>query len=369
MTWAPGMEMCITDRLVSEGGWIQRNGVTCLNLYRPPNVKPGDPDKAGPWLDHVKKVFPNDAHHIVPFLAHRVQHPDIKINHGLVLGGAQGTGKDTLLEPVKYAVGPWNFREVGPTQVMGRFNGFLKSVVLRISEARDLGEFDRYKFYEHMKAYMAAPPDVLLVDEKHLREYWVSNVCGIIVTTNHKSGGIYLDADDRRHYVAWSDLTKESFGEDEEERKAYWNKIWGWYRKGGKRHVAAYLAELDLSDFDAKAPPEKTDAFWAIVGTGRAPEVAELADVLDGLGKPEAVTLDMIREEAATTNGSFHEWINDRKNRWAFPHHLEKCGYTQIQNKERQDRLFVVGGNRQVIYVKSELEVGKRLEAAKKLCK
>ena len=139
--------------------------------------------------------------------------------------------------------------------------------------------------------------------------------------------------------------------------------------KGGKRHVAAYLAELDLSDFDAKAPPEKTDAFWAIVGAGRAPEVAELADVLDGLGKPEAVTLDMIREEAATTNGSFHEWINDRKNRWAFPHHSEKCGYTQIQNKERQDRLFVVGGNRQVIYVKSELEVGKRLEAAKKLCK
>ena len=37
-----------------------------------------------------------------------------KINHALVLGGEQGIGKDTLLEPVKHAVGPWNFDEVSP---------------------------------------------------------------------------------------------------------------------------------------------------------------------------------------------------------------------------------------------------------------
>jgi hypothetical protein len=37
---------------------------------------------------------------------------------------------------------------------------------LRINEARDLGDFDRFKFYDHMKAYCAAPPDVLRVDEK-----------------------------------------------------------------------------------------------------------------------------------------------------------------------------------------------------------
>ena len=69
--------------------------------------------------------------------AHRVQRPQEKINHALVLGGAQGIGKDTLLEPVKYAVGSWNFREVSPQQAMGRFNGFLKAVILRVSEARD----------------------------------------------------------------------------------------------------------------------------------------------------------------------------------------------------------------------------------------
>jgi hypothetical protein len=57
------------------------------------------------------------------WLAHRVQQPQEKINHALVLGGPQGIGKDSLLEPVKRAVGPWNVAEVSPQHVLGRFNG------------------------------------------------------------------------------------------------------------------------------------------------------------------------------------------------------------------------------------------------------
>ena len=176
-----------------------------------------------------------DAKHIVKWLAHRVQKPQDKINHALVLGGEQGIGKDTILEPVKRAIGPWNFSEASPQQILGRFNGFLKSVILRVSEARDLGDVNRFQFYEHMKAYTASPPDVLRVDEKNLREHSVLNCTGVIFTTNRKDS-LYLPADDRRTYVAWSDLTKESFTEE------YWADLWRWYDGGGDRHVAAYLA-------------------------------------------------------------------------------------------------------------------------------
>src|SRR5262249_39176017 len=154
--------------------------------------------------DHVRRLYPDDLTHIVAWCAHRVQRPAQKINHALVLGGPQGIGKDTLLEPVKHAVGPWNLTEVTPGALMGRFDGHFKSVILRDSEARDLGEVNRYSFYDHMKIYTASPPDVLRVDEKNVREYVVPNVCGVIVTTNHKTDGIYLAPDDRRHYVAWS---------------------------------------------------------------------------------------------------------------------------------------------------------------------
>ena len=135
-----------------------------FNLYRPPVIVAGSGRQARPWLDHVDQIYPgrrpttsSDG------CAHRVQRPHEKINHALVLGGLQGIGKDTMLEPVKHAVGPWNFAEVSPQQMLGRFNGFVKSVILRVSEARDLGDVDRFAFYDHMKTYTAAPPDVLRV--------------------------------------------------------------------------------------------------------------------------------------------------------------------------------------------------------------
>jgi len=161
MTWAPGQPLIISNRLISHGGWIDRPGEACLNVYLPSAIVPGNAAEADPWLEHVHRVYPNDAEHIIAWLAHRAQRPAEKVNHALVLGGSQGTGKDTLLEPVKRTIGPWNFIEVMPSHMLGRFNGFLKAVVLRINEARDLGKVNRFAWYDHMKACTAAPPDVL----------------------------------------------------------------------------------------------------------------------------------------------------------------------------------------------------------------
>jgi hypothetical protein len=358
MTWAPGEPMLIRNRLISDGRWIDRKSTTCFNLYRPPAVEPGNAAEAGPWLAHADSVFSDQANHVIKWLAHRVQRPQEKINHALVLGGNQGIGKDTLLEPVKHAIGPWNFAEVSPQQMLGRFNGFLKSVILRVSEARDLGDVDRFQFYDHMKAYTAAPPDVLRVDEKHLREHSVFNCCGVIITSNHKADGIYLPPDDRRHFVAWSDLAKEEFAPE------YWNGLWEWYARGGFGHVAAYLAKLDLSAFDPKAPPPKTPAFWDIVDANRAPEDAELADVLDEMGNPEATTLIRITDAAA---GEIQAWLRDRKNRRAIPHRLEKCGFVPVRNGDAKDGFWKIRGARQVVYGKSAISISDRFRAARKL--
>ena len=356
MTWAPGEPMLIENRLIAEGGWIAREGCMLINLYRPPTLRRGNGGGAARWVEHVKRVYPDDADHIINWLAHRVQRPQEKINHALLLGGPQGIGKDTLIEPVKRAVGPWNVHEVSPRQVLGRFNGFLKSVILRVSEARDLGDYDRFAFYDHMKALTAAPPDVLRVDEKNMREYSVPNCCGIVITTNHKTDGIHLPADDRRHYAAWSDLTKDDFTE------AYWKELWRWYDNGGDQEVAAYLASVDLSGFDPKAPPPKTVAFWAIVDAGRAPEDSELADALDALGNPDAVTVHKVQEAAKVTD--FIDWLKDRRNSRQIPHRFEQCGYVKVRNSAAKDGQWVINGRRQAIYAKAILSERARVEAA-----
>jgi hypothetical protein len=360
MTWAPGLPMLIRDKLISDGGWIARNKVACFNLYRPPTIIPGDAAKAGPWLDHVHKVYPAEAEHILSWLAHRVQRPQEKINHALVLGGGQGVGKDTALQPVKSAVGPWNFADVSPIVLLGRFNRHLRSVIVRISEARDLGDVDRFSFYDHMKAIIAAPPDVLRIDEKHLREYTVPNVCGVIITTNHRTDGIYLPPDDRRHFVAWSGLGKDrDFAEG-----GYWTKLYAWYERGGDRHVAAYLVGRDISAFDPKAPPPKTAAFWDIVEAGRVVEDAELADTLDDMGNPAATTLVRIQGSA---NGDFAAWLADRKNRRAISHRLETCGYVAFRNNQAGDGMWRINGKRQMVYVRKELSVREQSIAVRDL--
>ena len=255
MTWAPGLPITIRDRssLRAAGSSAAASPASTSTARRRSSRATRRRPTAGSIT--FGSIYPDDADHIIDWLAHRVQRPQEKINHALVLGGQQGIGKDTLLEPVKHAIGPWNFHEVSPTQVLGRFNGFLKSVILRVSEARDLGEFDRFQFYDHMKAYTAAPPDVLRVDEKHLREYAILNCCGVIITTNHKTDGIYLPADDRRHFVAWSCRTK-----DDRSRTATGQASMLGIATGGMRHVAAFLMQRDISGFDPKAPPPKTPA-------------------------------------------------------------------------------------------------------------
>lgn len=360
MTWCPGKPQLIKDRVVAEGGWIEHRGVVTYNLYRPPNIKHGDPALAGPWLDHVDILLGAEGRqHIIPWLAHRVQRPHEKINHALVLGGAPGIGKDTLLEPVKRAVGSWNFSEVSPQQLIGRFNPFLKAVVMRVSEARDLGEVNRYQFYEHMKTYTAAPPDTLTIDEKHINAYSIFNVVGVIITTNYKHEGIFLPADDRRHYVHWTDLTRDDFD------TPYWNDIWGWYDDGGYEHVAAYLMNLDISRFDPKAPPPKTQAFWAIVDANRAPEDAELADAIEEIGSPNALTvLQLINRQGIDI--SLFQWMSDRRNRRRIPHRLEQCGYVPVRNTDAQDGLWKVDGKRQVVYAKTRLVPRDQVAAAQK---
>jgi hypothetical protein len=360
MTWAPGRPQIIQDAFHDQGGWITRVGARVYNHYRAPQVTSGDPHQAGTWLALLEQVYPDDAWHIVSWLAHRVQRPAEKLNHALVLGGSQGIGKDSILEPVRHAVGPQNFGDVSPTVLMGRFNAFQKSVILRVSELRDLGDKDRYGFYEHTKTLITAPPETLLIDEKNVKAYRVPNLVGVVFTTNHRTDGLYLPEDDRRHYVAWSDALPADFD------PGFWTTFYAWLDDGGRDHVAAYLAAVDLSDFDPKAPPPKTAAFWNIVAAGRAPEDSELADAIERLGNPDALTVpDIIG--AVKDDFDFTTWLTDRKNRRQLPHRFEAAGYVVTRNPAaKADGRWVVDGKRQTVYAKRELSIRDRIEAASK---
>jgi hypothetical protein len=80
-------------------------------------------------------------------------------------------------------------------------------------------------------------------------------------------------------------------------------------------------------------PPRKTQAFWEIVNSSRAPEDAELADALDALGFPGAVTLGPSRRP-----GRRRLW------RLAPRRRFESSGYVAVRNDNAKDGLWKVGG-------------------------
>jgi hypothetical protein len=81
--------------------------------------------------------------------------------------------------------------------------------------------------------------------------------------------------------------------------------------------------------------PPKTAAFWDIVNANSAPEDAELADVLEALGSPDALTLGHLIDRASGTEAA--EWLMERRNRRAIPHRMERCGYAPVRNPDADD--------------------------------
>lgn len=355
LTWIPGRPKIISGEYFKQGGFVEKLGGNAFNLYDPAKEFDGDPEQAYPWVELLERVYPDDAPHIIDFYAYAIQYPGDKINHALAMGGEPGIGKDTLLAPLIYGVGSWNFIDVSPHHLLSPYNDYLKAVVLRISEARDLGDINRYQFYDLMKTLLATPPDTHRINMKYIPHHIILNCVNIIITSNYKETGMYLPPNDRRHYVAWSALTRQDFKEE------YWRRIWNWYHKhNGIGHVIAYLRKHDLAKFDPKAPPKLTPAFWDIANANLPGEYEELMQVIARLGNPPALTIADLR--SVQFDGNLNAWLSDPKNRRVIPHHLRECGYVNVRNPASKSGRW--GAHDTFIYARREISPREQLAAA-----
>ena len=364
MTWAPG-EPLIRDKLVADGGWIERPGARSFNLYRPPPLITGNAAEADPWLDHVRKSIPmmpstssagwrtgcsgRTKRSITPGAR---RHP--RDRQGQLARPGQARGR-----PVEFP-GGIAAADARPLQRVP------ESVILRISEARDLGEFDRFKFYEHMKAYTAARPTCCASTRSTCASTTSFNCCGLV--DHHQPPG-------RRHLPAGR-------------RSPPLRGLVAAYQGGLCRRLLDHAVGLVRGAADSTSPPICGESILpasmprrrrrrpGVLGSGRAgrtPEDAELADVLDAIGEPEVKEKDrdavsqpnvvtiaaMIHHAAQNAKHlEFADWLRDRKNRRNIPHRMEACGYVAVHNPAAKDGLWKIKGRRVVVYGK----VGLRAE-------
>jgi len=280
-TWWPGLPRFIEDVVVSERGAMTIKGACCYNSYIAPThkrVKNPDPKL---WLDHIRKLYPDpvEHEHFFDFCAHMIQRPDQKVNHGVVLAGAQGIGKDTALVPVRVGVGEWNAAEVGPDAITSAYNGHVKSVLLVINEVRPHDEeFKANNFYNLLKPLLASPPEMLPMTLKYANTIYVRNLCHVVLTTNDPLA-MYIPPEDRRLFVMNSPLGDPKTSGDFPPR--YFDTIYDYLDNGGNEEVISWLLEREIDQSILRAAPPKTRGKLCIIESAAQVRRTQADDIWD----------------------------------------------------------------------------------------
>ena len=257
------------DVLVARGGRVYGNRWRNLR----PLVQPGD---VRPWLDHCARLVPNtdEREHIFNVMAYKLQHPNSKINHAILHGGHQGSGKDSMWAPFFWGIrgdAKENVKLMSAQQLNSQFQYQLETEVLVLNELREPDARERRALANALKPIIAAPPDLISINRKGLKPYEMLNRIFVMAFSNDQVS-ITLDSDDRRWFCIWSTAPKMT-----EEESA---RLWAWYTRGGLSASAAWLYTRDVTAFNPSAAPMLTDYKRSMIEQGMSGAESYLYDQL-----------------------------------------------------------------------------------------
>lgn len=280
-TWWPGRPQFLQNVVVTDRGAMTVPGAVSYNTYMAPDWSSLNPTVSPEkWINHVKRLWPRpeEHEHLFDYWAHAIQCPHEKVNHGVVLSGAFGIGKDSALHPVRVGVGVWNSAEIDPDAIASQYNGFIKAVLLVVNEVRPHEE-DHHasEFYNRLKPILAAPPEMLPMQIKYANTIHVRNVVHVCFTANDPLK-MYIPPDDRRLFVAHSNLPDQRH---EEWYQPYFEDFWAYLEGGGTEAAVKWLLTRDIGEFKPGAPPPMTLGKKMVIESGRQVRRTAIDDLLE----------------------------------------------------------------------------------------
>ena len=256
---------------------VTRDGDIYGNRWRDarPPVAAGD---VTPWLEHCRALVPEakELEHVLDVMAFKLQHPEIKVNHAILHGGDQGSGKDTMWAPFIWAVcGPHlkNRGLLDNDTMSSQFGYALESEILILNELKEPDAKERRALANKLKPIIAAPPEMLTVNRKGLHPYQMANRVFVLAFSNDPVP-ISLDSQDRRWMCIWSHAPRMA-----PEAAA---KMWDWYKAGGFAAVGAWLMARDVSAFNPGAAPMMTEFKLNLVEHGMSMAESYLVELMRG---------------------------------------------------------------------------------------
>jgi hypothetical protein len=233
---------------------------------------------AEPWLRLVERIVPNpvERDHLLDVMAFKLQHPEVKINHAILIHGAHGCGKDTIIRGFTTALcGLYerNKSMLDKDSLVSQFNYHVESEVVVVNELRPDDFKDRRQVENILKPLIAAPPEYLTVNRKGEHPYKAINRT-LVVAFSNEDDAIALTREDRRWFVICTPAPPMS--------KPEADAIWNWYLKGGGfGAVANWLMERNVSEFSPGATPPVTAAKTMMIEAARSPAEQFVLDAMD----------------------------------------------------------------------------------------
>jgi len=254
---------------------VARDGDLYGNRWRDARPAVGSGDVT-PWLEHCKTLVPNveELEHIFDVMAFKVQHPETKINHAVLHGGDQGSGKDTMWAPFIWAVCGEHLKNRGLLDndtMSSQFGYALESEILILNELKEPDAKERRALANKLKPIIAAPPEMLTVNRKGLHPYQMANRVFVLAFSNDPVP-ISLDSQDRRWFCVWSHAPRMSAQAAE--------KMWKWYKAGGFAAIGGWLSRRDVSAFNPGAAPMMTEFKMNLVEHGMSMAESYLVELM-----------------------------------------------------------------------------------------
>ena len=259
-------------------------GMPSFNNWKATTIlaRPVAPSVIQIWLDHLTFVLGSDQERdrFLKWCAFVAQHPELKPNwHFLVISKA-GLGKDTMMAPLKLAVGDKNHIDILSYALTEPFNPWAERKLVIVGEtARSSSPFaTATEVNNRLKPLLAQPPTELTINHKNVRQYEIPNRCAVIMFSNDPNP-LYLERNSRRVHVI------NRLGETVRDL-SYYKGVHKWLEDGGAELCAAHLLTLPL-----------TDAEIAEFKGGVAPSTPDKVELEEQNVQPQQAALeDLIRD-------------------------------------------------------------------------
>ncbi|MGU3282260.1 primase-helicase family protein [Methylobacterium mesophilicum] len=214
--------------------------------------------------------------HILLYIAHLYQFPGIKITHGIIITGDQGTGKSTVYRLLIPLFGTNNARKLEGDELGSKFNARLVNTQILLIEESQHGE--KLETYERTKEVVTA--DRFAVEAKYMNVTSGYTPRGIFMTSNHIAPMV-LPQNERRWFVARTADRPET-ASDLAEHSAFFEELNEALSRDEKAisAFAYYLSTIDLASFKPNAPPPMTVAKEMATEDSRTPLATTIYELI-----------------------------------------------------------------------------------------